>query len=438
MTRNTETETRTLVGRTKGAIAIGLTGCVLLVGGAGIWSTTAKLSSAVVTSGQVVVASETKVVQHPDGGVVGQINVANGDHVTAGDVVLTLDDALLRKNRDLIDGQLIALEAQRDRLEAERDGADTITPTEDIAARREEPAVQQAMDLQARVLAVGAASRAGQVATYEHQIAQLQDQITGLETERDAKSTSIDLVQDELNDVEPLFDKGIVQKTRITSLKRERSELEGARGSLISQIAVAKGQIAEIRQLIAQIDTTFHQETVASIEAVTPQIAQLKEQLGSLDLQLSRVEIRAPSDGVVNQLAVHTLGGVIQPGETVMQIVPVADNLVVQARVLPKDINHVGLGQDAKLVVSAFDPNTTPEIHGTVSYISADLTSDARQEMAFYDVRITLDDAKDAGIPLAFLPGMQAEVFISAGERTLMAYMLEPMQKRLSHTFREV
>lgn len=426
------------VGRTKGAIVTGLLSCFVLIGGIGTWATTAKLSSAVVTNGQVVVSSEAKRVQHPDGGIVGSIQVANGDRVAAGDVVMTLDASLLTKSRAVLDGQLVALEAQHARLLAERDGLADIVPGAYLADRLDDFTVRHAIELEEKVLDAKAAARDSKVKTFEHQIDQFRDQIQGLETQRKSTAASIEMVVAELADLEPIYQKGYVTKPRITGLKRERSDLEGTLGALKSQIAMAKGQIAETEQHIEQVAKDFHQETISRIESITPEIAKLREQLESADLQLSRVAIRATSDGIVNQLAVHTVGGVIQPGETVMKIVPTADSLVIQAKVLPKDINNVAVGQEAKLVISAFDHNSTPDIHGKVTYISADLTSDERQEVSYYDVRIALDDPAESGLALAFLPGMQAEVFISAGEKTLLQYLLEPMKKRLSHTFREI
>ena len=274
--------------------------------------------------------------------------------------------------------------------------------------------------------------------TYELQIAQLQDQIKGLETQRDANTTSITLIDDELGDLQPLYEKGLVQKNRITGLQRARNDLDGTQGSLSSQIAMAKGQISETRQKIAQVQAAFDQDTITALEALAPQIAKLEEQRAATELQLSRVDIRAPSDGIVNHLAVHTVGGVIAPGETLMEVVPTGDNLVVRAMVMPKDINNIAIGQNAKLVISAFDHNTTPEILGQVSYISADLTSDAQQQVSYYDVRVALDDSTSDELALTFLPGMQAEVFISAGEKTLAQYLMDPLQTRLNHTFREV
>ena len=426
------------VGRTKGAIVTGLVSCLLLVGGAGTWATTAKLSSAVVTSGQVVVSSDAKLVQHPDGGIVGAIQVKNGDRVAAGDVVMTLDDSLLKRNQALLDSQLLSLEAQRARLKAERDGQTEIVPSGHLVEHQGEPVVLHAIELETKVMTANAEARDSKIKTYQHQIEQFRDQIQGLESQRKTNKASLEMVIEELNDLLPLYEKGYVIKPRITALKRDRSDLEGTLGQIRSQIAVAKGQIAETEQAIEQVEKDFHRETITGIEQITPEIARLTEQLETANLQLSRVAIRAPSDGIVNQLAVHTVGGVIQPGETLMKIVPTSDALVVQAKVLPKDINNVAIGQEAKLAISAFDQNTTPAIHGKVTYISADLTSDARQEMSYYDVRIALDEPMENGSALAYLPGMQAEVFISAGERTLAEYLLEPMQKRLSHTFREI
>lgn len=441
------------VGSTKKTIAVGLLACALLVSGIGTWSATAKLSSAIVTSGQVMVASDVKVVQNPDGGVVSAINVKDGDVVKAGDVVMTLDDSLLNKSREAADNQLVALEAQLARLTAERDGAAELTPNADLQARIDSPAVQKALTTEAKVMATNKAARDGQVDSYRKQIAETKDKITGLETQRDAKTKSIDLLQDELVGVQKLYDDGYVPKTRIIDMKSQLAGLEGDRGALISQIAVAKGQIEEIGLNIAQVQKSFEKDTQSQIASDIPQIAGLTDRRDAADVNLSHVIVRAPSDGVVNQLEVHTVGEVIRPGQTLMQIVPQNDSLLVTARVPAKDITHVKVGQDAQVSISAFDRNATPRLTGKVSYVSADLAATGQQAggqggsgqeggaqtgAASYEVRIALDNVAKDHPDLQFLPGMQAEVYISAGQKTVAQYLTEPVAKRLDHTFREI
>ncbi|WP_442969922.1 HlyD family type I secretion periplasmic adaptor subunit [Roseibium sp. Sym1] len=414
--------------------------CALLVFGFGGWAVSAKLSGAVVTQGKVVVATDLKAVQHPDGGIVADIRVQNGDRVQAGDVVLTLDDKLLKANRVLVDDQLVALEARLARLHAERQGLDNLAPSRELDSRPGETKVADATASQQAVMETRRTSLEGQVAAYEEQITQYQQEISGLETQRASANEQIDFIEHELKGLEVLFEKGLTPETRITALKRERSGLNGSVGSLTSQIAVTRGKISETRLAILQLEKSFQEQVTNEISAIVPEIAQLKERRATSDLMLSRVDVRAPADGFVHELAIHTVGGVIQPGETLMRIVPEADKLVVSAAVMPQDINKVAKGNPASLVIGAFDQKVVPRLEGTVSFLSADLKMDQATGMSFYEVRVDLDDsAADllSGRDLTLQPGMPSEVFIQTGERTMAEYLLDPLTKQLRKTFRE-
>ena len=439
-TEQTETATDGFVDRSRRVIILGIVACVVLVAGFGGWASSARLSGAVVTSGSVIVASELKAVQHPDGGIVGDIRVANGDRVAAGDVVITLDDKLLKANRALVDDQLVALDAKLARLVAEREGAADLVPSEELAARKAEPKVTQALASQRAVMEARSITLDGEVAALHEQVAQIKEEIAGLEAQRVAKDDEVALIDAELAGLETLFAKGLVPETRITALKRERTGLLGASGSFTSQIAVAHGRISELNLRILQTEKTFREQVMHEVSALKPEIGQLRERRAAVDLQLSRVEIRAPAGGVVHELAVHTVGGVVAPGATLMRIVPEADSLVVTAAIAPKDINNVSVGQDAGLIIGAFDQKLVSRLQGTVSFVSADLRTDPATGMSHYEARVALDgSAADllAERDLALLPGMPAEVYIATGDRTMAEYLLDPLTKQLRNTFRE-
>lgn len=428
------------VDRSHRAIVIGVLAAILLVAGFGGWAAFAQLSGAVVSSGTVVVASDLKAVQHPDGGIVGAINVTNGERVSAGDVVLTLDDALLRANRALVDDQLVALEAKLARLTAERDGLSDLALSDDLAARRSETKVAHALAAQRAVLKARQATMAGEASALKEQIAQIRQEIDGLKAQRVAKDKEVELIEDELAGLDTLYQKGLVPKTRITALKRERTTLSGASSALSSQIAVARGRISETELQVLQLEKSFQREVMSEISATLPEIGQLKERRAAADLHLSRVDVRAPADGIVHELAVHTVGGVVSAGQTLMQIVPERDGLLVSAQIAPKDINNVAVGQDASLVIGAFDQKAVPRLDGTVTLVSPALKTDQTTGIAFYEVRITLDDGAAADLAerdLSLLPGMPAEVFIATGERTMAEYLLDPLAKQIRGTFRE-
>jgi HlyD family secretion protein len=422
------------------AAFLGLLACALLVFGFGGWALTARLSGAVVTQGKVVVSSDLKAVQHPDGGIVADIRVRNGDRVQAGEIVLSLDDKLLKANRALVDDQLVALEARQVRLKAEREGIDDLAFSAELAARGGENKVDEAVTSQRAVMQTRRVSLAGQVAAYEEQITQFKEEIAGLETQRSAAEEQVELIDHELQGLGTLFEQGWTPETRITALKRERSNLTGTIGSLTSRIAVVRGKISETQLAILQLEKNFQEQVTNEISDVTAQLSQLKERRDTSDLMLARVDVRAPADGFIHELAVHTVGGVVQPGETLMRIVPDADSLVVSTAVMPQDINNVTYGNQATLVISAFDQKSVPRLEGTVTFLSADLKTDPATGMGFYEVRVDLDDSATKVLSdrnLTLLPGMPSEVYIQTADRTMAEYLLDPLTKQLRKTFRE-
>lgn len=420
-------------------VVIGALACVLLVFGVGGWAAVARLNSAVIAGGHVVVASNVKRVQHPDGGIVGEIYVKNGDTVKAGQLLIRLDETLVKANRDIVDSQLVALEARLARLRAERDGADEVPVPAVLADRMDEPEVRQAIESERKVFAARRDTISGQVDRLTERIGQLRQQIDGYEAQREAKQREIDLIQEELVDLEALFAKGHVPKTRIMALKREAARLEGEHGELTSQMAVSASQVSETELEILQLKRDFAEKVFSEITELEPKIANLKERRAAADFQLKRMDIRAPYDGFVHELSVHTVGGVIQPGQTIMQIVPEADQLVIEARVAPTDVDEVMVDHEANVVLTAFDTRTTPTLHGRVVFKSADISQDEKTGLVFFVVRVALDDGEldRLGSDKTVTPGMPAEVFIQTGARTVINYLIEPLTEQIRRTFRE-
>lgn len=420
-------------------IRIGTLTCLILVVGFGGWAATAKLSSAVISMGKIVVETNVKRVQHPDGGIVGEINVKDGDRVKSGQLLIRLDETLVAANRALLDGQIIALEARLARLEAERQDSDEMSPPVALKDRMSEPLVKQSYESEETVFKARKKTLSGQVDRLNERVGQLEQQITGLEAQREAKTGEIDLIDEELSVLGGLFERGRTTRDRIVNLKRNRLRLEGERGALLSQIAVAKGRINETQLEILQLTTDQQEKTFSEITEIKPELANLKERLAAADFQLKRMDIRSPTDGTVFELAVHTVGGVIQPGEVIMQIVPQSDLLLVEAQVSPTDVDQVNIGQEATLVLSAFDFKTTPQLHGTVEFVSAEASVDEKTGFAYYVVRVALDDGElerlDADKVL--MPGMPAEVYISTGGQTVIAYLMRPLTDQVRKAWRE-
>jgi HlyD family secretion protein len=416
----------------------GLSALVLLGGGMGGWAATTELAGAVVAPGLVVVDSYVKKVQHPTGGVVGEIRVREGDRVAAGDLLVRLDETVTRANLAVITKGLDELAAQQGRLEAERDGLATIRVRDLLQARSEDAEIASLIAGEQRLFELRREARAGLKAQLKERIEQLKDQIDGLDLQSSAKADEIRLIQDELKGVEELWRKNLVPVNRVMALRREETRLKGERGQLIASVAEAKGKISETELQIIGIDQDLRSEVAKELREIQAKTAELVEKRVAAEDQLRRIDIQAPQSGVVHQLAVHTVGGVIAPGDPLMLIVPEADDLAIEVRVAPQDIDQVKIGQPAVLRLSAFNQRTTPEITGTVSRVAADLTQDEKADLAFYTVRVITSEAELARLKeLKLVPGMPVETFIQTGERTALSYLMKPLSDQLNRAWRE-
>lgn len=420
-------------------VLIGTASCALLVFGFGGWAATAKLSSAVVAGGTVVVASNVKSVQHSDGGIVGEIRVRDGDEVHAGDLLVRLDETLVAANRALLDGQIIAMEARLARLRAERDEVAEIAVPDELASRMDEVLVKAATSAQRKVFDARRTTLAGQTDRLNERVKQLDQQIAGLVAQRDANGQELTLIGEELEVLQKLYDKGNTTRDRIVALQRNKARLDGERGDLESQIAVARGRINETQLEVLQLSTDRLEKTYDEITELEPELANLKERRIAADFQLTRMDIHSPSDGRVFELKVHTVGGVVQPAETIMQIVPEAEKLIIEARIAPTDVDQVTVGQVAQIVLSAFDHRTTPHLAAKVTLVSAEAVQDQQTRMTYYTVRVALDDGEIDRLPdgLTLLPGMPAEVYISTGGQTVVGYLMKPLSEQFRRVWRE-
>ncbi|KAA2234876.1 HlyD family type I secretion periplasmic adaptor subunit [Salinarimonas soli] len=415
----------------------GLTTLLVLGGGMGGWAATAEIASAVVAPGAVVVDSYVKKVQHPTGGVVGEIRVRDGDRVTAGDVVVRLDETVTRANLAVITKGLDELAARRGRLEAERDGLAAIKVRPELAARAAEPEIAELIQGEGRLFGLRREARAGLQGQLRQRVEQLREQIGGQELQANAKGEEIRLIQEELKGVEGLYAKNLVPLTRVTALKREETRLKGEQGQLIAGVAQAKGKISETELQILQVDQDLRSEVARELRDIQGKSAELAEKRIAAEDQLRRIDIRAPQDGVVHQLAVHTVGGVISPADALMLIVPQADEMAIEVKVAPQDIDQLRIGQDAMLRLSAFNQRTTPEIRGRVSRVAADLIQDQKTGVSYYTARVATSPEELARLKgLTLVPGMPVEAFIQTGERTALSYLAKPLSDQMSRAFK--
>jgi membrane fusion protein, type I secretion system len=410
----------------------------ILVVGVGGWGATAVISGAVVASGSLVVDSNVKKVQHLTGGIVGELRVRDGDRVRAGDIVVRLDETVTRASLAIISKGLDELMARKARLESERDGSDTIVFPAQLLAGASDPDRAAAMDSERKLFNLRRTARSGQKAQLQERIAQLQEEISGLTAQQNSKAKEIGLIERELAGVRELWKQNLVQLTRLTALEREAARLDGERGQLIAAAAQAKGKIAETALQILQIDQDIASDVAKELREVDGKIGEFIERKVAAEDQLKRIDIRAPQDGTVFQLAVHTVGGVITAGDPIMLIVPEADNLSVEAKVNPQDIDQLQLNQKATLRFSAFNVRTTPEIEGIVTRISADTSSDQRTGQSYYTIRIAMaaDQLERLG-DVKLLPGMPVEAFVQTGDRTMLSYLVKPLHDQFMRAFRE-
>ncbi|CAM5628855.1 Type I secretion system membrane fusion protein PrsE [Mycolicibacterium aubagnense] len=419
-------------------LVAGLATCLLLIGGVGGLAAVTRMSGAVIASGRLVVDSNVKKVQHPTGGVVGEIRVRDGDLVKAGDILVRLDETTTRASLAIVSKGLDEFYARLARLEAERDGKKTVSFPEVLTSRQGEAAVAASMAGEQSLFDFRYQARSGQRSQLRERIAQLTEETAGLTEQRQAKRREIDLIKVELQGVRDLWNRKLVSINRMTELERDAVRLEGEHGQLTAGMAQVKGKAAEIELQIIQIDQDLRSEVATELREVQGRIAEFVERKVAAEDQLKRIDLRSPQDGVVLQLAVHTVGGVITPGEQVMQIVPVTDELTVEAHIAPQDIDQVATGQNAILRLSAFNQQTTPELTGTLSRVSADLTTDERTGMAYYVARVKLPKAEVAKLHgLALTPGMPTEVFFPTGDRTMLSYLVKPLSDQIQKAFRE-
>lgn len=410
---------------------------VFIVGICGLAAKT-QIAGAVIASGTLVVDSNVKKVQHPTGGVVGELRVRDGARVNAGDIVIRLDETVVRANLAIVTKSIDELLARRAREEAERDGAKTINFPPEQLLRANETDLSRVLAGEQRLFEIRRESVEGQKAQLRERIAQSSEEIRGYVTQEESKARQSEWIDQELVGVRELWKSHLVQFTRVTTLERNKAALDGERGALISSIAQTKGKISEIELQILQLDQNMRSEVGKDLADIRGKLSELGERRITAEDQLKRIDIRAPQDGIVHQLSVFTVGGVIGPGDVLMLIVPEGEALAVEAKLSPQDIDQVRVGQTAVLRFAAFNSRTTPEINGKVRVVSADLLQDQRTGAYYYTVRITLPDDEVTKLgDKKLVPGMPVEAYIQTSERSMLSYLLKPVVDRGFGAFRE-
>ncbi len=419
-----------------------LAGIALLAAGAGgfvAWAGLSPLASGAVAPGVVVVESHRKTVQHLEGGIIDTILVDEGATIAAGQVLIRLDDARAKATYDLVQGQLQSTLALEARLIAERDGRGEIEIPPELAAVDGDSETGAIMAAQRRLFEARRRAREGQVSILRQRILQFREEIGGLKAQQRSKERQIALIGEEYKGVKELYDKGIERRPRLLALERAQAVLEGERGELVAQMSRAAQAIGEAELRIIDIDNAFQQEVATQLRENQVRLAELRERLRAQDDIIARLDIRAPQAGIVVNLRFHTPRGVIPAGAPVLDIVPGADRLTVEARVQPEDVDAVHVGLPAEVRLTAFQRRTTPSVMGRVVHVSADRLVEERSGLPFYRARIELDPASLAalGPNLRLAPGMPAEVMIETGTRLAIDYLLAPLTASLGRAFRE-
>ncbi len=421
----------------RGPFLLGCGVIALCIGGLGLWSSGAPLAGAAIAAGEVTVESNRKTVQHLEGGIIGEILVTDGDRVNAGDVLVRLDETKPRTSLEALHGRFYAGLAREARLIAEREDAAEISfPAELLQAGH--PAAAEAMAGQRRIHAARRAWVEGQVAILQKQIAQLREEITALDAQVRSETRQSELIAEEAEGVKTLVDRGLERRPRLLALQRAAEEINGRRSDHLGQIARAQQKIGEAELQIADLQNRRIDEIMRELRTVQDELFDIRERMVAARDVLKRIEIRAPRDGIVVNRRVHTVGGVVTPGEAILDIVPQSEELMIDARVRMDDIDIVRPGMKAQIRLVAYKQRWTPTVDGLVRTVSADRLQDERTGETYFIARVEVDRDSLATLPGAELyPGMPAEVLIMTAPRTALDYMLSPITASLTKAFRE-
>ncbi|NGN40199.1 HlyD family type I secretion periplasmic adaptor subunit [Mesorhizobium sp. CGMCC 1.15528] len=411
---------------------------LLLVGGVGGWAATTDIAGAVIARGKMSVLNNAKKVQHLEGGIVAKLAVRNGDHVKAGDLLIRLDDTETKANLAIIESQRDEFLIERARLEAERDMRPALDLPESLAGDQNSGRLQTILEGQQKLLTSKLDALEGKKNQLAEQVEQIGGQISGLESQFAAKQRQVEILGRELESLQTLRAKGLVEQSRILALERQGAMLDGDMGQIQAEIGRLRGTISETKLRIIQEDEEWRSEALTTLGEVRAKLATLEEQRTAAVAKLRRIDITAPLSGYVHESNVYTVGGVIGSGEPLMLIIPESDALIVRARVGQRDVDNIHIGQEVRLRFTSLSQRVTPELMGDVTTIAPDVTTDQATGEVYYPIEITLIDGevkKLEGIQLK--PGMPVEAFIQTGMRTALSYLTKPFTEQLQHAFRE-
>ncbi|MBL3571487.1 RTX toxin [Rhodovulum sulfidophilum] len=420
-------------------LVVGMIAVVCLVGGIGVWSVATNIAGAVVAPGTIKVESERQVVQHADGGVVGEILAKDGDTVAAGQVLVRLDGTFLRSELMIVERQLLEIQARKARLVAERDSVDSPDFSGLDSFSNIEPFwVAEHIDGQTRLFAARKAALAQELDQLHEQTVQIENQIDGTGSQQGALVKQLALIEKELADKMTLYKQNLVPASQVLALQREEAGLEGDIGRLTSQEAELRAKISELAVQGLRLQESRREDAITTLRDLQYSEIELQERRLSLTERLSRLDVRSPVDGVVFGSKVFALGSVVQAAEPMLYVVPGGQALLVSAKVETTDIDEVFPGQPVSLKFTTFDSRTTPNVSGTVLRVSADALTDEATRETYYEVVIQPDIDEMAALPnIELVPGMPVESFIRTRDRSPLSYLLHPLAVYFERAFRE-
>jgi HlyD family secretion protein len=413
---------------------------LLSIGGSfAAWSTLVPLDGAIVAGGTVVIDGNVKKVQHQAGGIIGTLHVREGSRVKEGEILARLDETPTRANLGIVNNDLTSARTRQARLLAERDDLATMAPLispELLARAKAQPEIDATITSEINLFNARRTSREGQRMQLRERIGQLRQEIDGTERQRIAAVEQLRIATDELANLEPLKADGLVQRSRLTALEREIARNDGLVGDTVARIAQAKGKISEIEVQISQLDRDRVSEATKELRETETKIAELLERRIAAEDQLKKIDIRSPATGTVHELAMHTVGGVVNPAEPLMLIVPDDGEVVVEARIAPQDIDQIRVDQPSRLRFTSFNQHTTPELLGTIIRRSATTTRDQQSGATFYTIAIRLRDGQLPKLNGSRLvPGMMAEAYVVTESRTAMSFLMKPLMDNWGRVF---
>ena len=426
--------------RARGYVLFGGIVILGLFGGMTYWGTNAELEGAIVAQGELRVETKSKPVQHPEGGVVGAIFVKNGDVVKAQQPLLRLDQTTQEASLTIVDSQLLEFLVRRSRLLAVRDEKTSVTfPAIVLERARKDAELAEVVTGQRNLFDSRLSGYGQQRAQLGERIAQLENEIRASQARRKGFDTQLASIDEEIRVQQGLLDRGLSIRSRLENFRRERARVEGEIGALLSEEARLQRQIQETRIEITRLRESRREEAIGELRDVETRIAELRQRMIVATDALKKIEIRAPVDGVVEDLNVFATGAVVGPGDPIMTIVPVTDRLILEAKVVTTDRDKLYLGQPTRVLFSAFNRNTTPELNGEVFAISADRKIDEISGAPYFGVEILLteEERKRLGEENRLVPGMPAEIYIQTEARTPLNYLLKPILDNFEPAFKQ-